>query len=167
MAISADLVKQLREETGAGVMDCKRALEDAGGSFEKAKGLLREKGLSDVAKRSGREARQGMIESYVHSGGRIGVLVEVNCETDFVANTDEFRGLAREIAIQVAALNPLGVSEQEMPTDGSRGPDDVPLLRQAYVRDASRTIEDLVRETAAKTGENIVVRRFARFELGA
>jgi elongation factor Ts len=167
VAISADLVKQLRDETGAGVMDCKRALEDSGGNFESAKGLLREKGLAAVEKRSGREARQGVVETYVHGGGRIGVLVEVNCETDFVANTDEFRALAREIALQVAAMNPLGISEEDMPKDDSRGPEDLPLLAQPYVRDASRTIQELVRDTAAKTGENVVIRRFARFELGA
>jgi elongation factor Ts len=164
VAISADNVKALREKTGAGVMDCKRALVDADGDMEKATELLRERGLANVAKRAGREAGQGLVEAYVHHTGKIGVLVEVNCETDFVANTPEFRQLARDIAQQVAATNPTAVDTDE---SGDGRTDDVPLLKQEFIRDPSRTIADLVRETAAKTNENIVVRRFTRYELGA
>jgi elongation factor Ts len=161
--ISADLVKALREKTGAGVMDCKRALTDADGDMEKATALLRERGLAGVAKRAGREAGQGLIEAYVHHGDRIGVLVEVNCETDFVAHTPEFRQLAHDIAMQIAATNPQLIDEAESPSTE----DGVPLLKQEFIRNPGQTIADLVRETAAKTGENIVVRRFARYELGA
>ena len=163
MDISADAVKTLREKTGAGVMDCKRALVDAGGDMEKASGLLRERGLASVAKRAGREASQGLIEAYVHHNGRIGVIVELNCETDFVANTPEFRQLAHDIAQQVAFTNPKRVEE----ADGAEQGEDIPLLKQEFIRDQSHTIADLVRETAAKTGENVVVRRFVRYELGA
>ena len=163
MEISADTVKALREKTGAGVMDCKRALVDAGGDTEKATALLRERGLASVAKRAGREASQGLVESYIHHGGSIGVLVEVNCETDFVAHTPEFRQLAHDIAMQVAATNPASIEDEE----GGEAADGVPLLKQEFIRDPSHTIADLVRETAAKTGENIVIRRFTRYELGS
>lgn len=144
-------------------MDCKRALADADGDFERAVALLREKGLAQVAKRSGREASEGIIESYIHGGGKIGVLVEVNCETDFVARTEDFRQLAHDIAMQIAAMNPSSVSREE-PGTNSEG---TPLLEQPFIREPSRTIEDLIRDVAAKTGENIVVRRFTRFELGS
>ncbi len=163
MAITAEQVRDLREKTGAGVMDCKRALADADGDFERAVALLREKGLAQVAKRSGREASEGIIESYIHGGGKIGVLVEVNCETDFVARTEDFRQLAHDIAMQIAAMNPSSVSREE-PGTNSEG---TPLLEQPFIREPSRTIEDLIRDVAAKTGENIVVRRFTRFELGS
>ena len=163
MEISADSVKTLREKTGAGVMDCKRALVDAEGDMDRASTLLRERGLASAAKRAGREASQGLIEAYIHHGGSIGVLVEVNCETDFVAHTPEFRELAHDIALQIAATNPASVDE---PEEGDSA-DGVPLLKQEFIRDPSHTIADLVRETAAKTGENIVVRRFSRYELGS
>ncbi len=163
MAITAEQVRDLREKTGAGVMDCKRALADADGDFERAVALLREKGLAQVAKRSGREASEGIIESYIHGGGKIGVLVEVNCETDFVARTEDFRQLAHDIAMQIAAMNPSSVSREE-PGTNSEG---TPLLEQPFIREPIRTIEDLIRDVAAKTGENIVVRRFTRFELGS
>jgi elongation factor Ts len=159
--ISAQAVKELREKTGAGVMECKRALQDAGGNMEKAIELLREKGMTKHAKLAGREARQGLIESYIHTGGRIGALVEVNCETDFVARTPEFRTLAREIAMQVASMNPSSVGA----VDGTDGGDDV-LLNQEYIRDARKTIRDLIKETIGKVGENIQVSRFQRFEVG-
>lgn len=164
MEISADHVKALREKTGAGVMDCKRALVDAHGDMERASALLRERGLASVAKRAGREASQGLVEAYVHHNGRIGVLLEINCETDFVANTPEFRQLAHVIAQQIAFTNPNSVDEVEGETseDGQ-----VPLLKQESIQSSGQTIADLVRETAAKTGENVVVRRFTRFELGA
>ena len=161
MAISADRVKELREKSGAGVMDCKRALQEADGNLDRAMELLREQGLAQVAKRAGREAMQGVVESYIHGGGRIGVLVEVNCETDFVARTPDFRDLAHDIAMQIAAQNPSSIDGE------SDDPMALPLLKQPFIKDPGRTIADLVRDTAAKTGENIVVRRFARFELGS
>jgi len=164
VAISADHVKALRDKTGAGVMDCKRALVDAEGDIERATTLLRERGLASVAKRAGREAGQGLIEAYVHHNSRIGVLVEINCETDFVANTPEFRQLAHVIAQQIAFTNPRSVDE----VDGQPSEDgEVPLLKQESIQNSGQTIADLVRETAAKTGENIIVRRFTRYELGA
>ena len=156
-------VQRLRQETGAGVVDCKRALDETRGDFEKAKALLKERGLARVQRKADREAKEGVVEAYIHAGGRIGALVEVNCETDFVARTDDFRALAREIAMQVAAMNPGRVSAGEPWADGQS---DVPLLEQAYIRDPSKTIRDLVHEGIVKLGENIVVRRFARFELG-
>ena len=159
MPTTTEQIKELRELTGAGVMECKRAL-DEGGSLEGAQKLLKEWGLATAEKKAGREASQGLIESYVH-GGRIGALVEVNCETDFVARTDDFKTLAREIAMQVASMNPRRISSQEPSEDG-----DVPLLEQPYIRDAGKTIQDLINETIARLRENIVVRRIARFELG-
>ncbi len=161
MDISAQAVKELREKTGAGVMECKRALQDAGGNQEKSVEILREKGMTKHAKLAGREARQGLIESYIHTGGRIGALVEVNCETDFVARTEEFRVLAREIAMQVASMNPASLGAM----DSEEGGDDV-LLNQEYIRDARKTIRDLIKETIGKVGENIMVSRFQRFEVG-
>ena len=162
MPATTEQIKELRERTGAGIMDCKRAIDEAG-SMEGAEKLIKEWGLAGVSKKAGREANQGLVESYIHSGGRIGALVEVNCETDFVARTDDFRSLVREIAMQVAAMNPSRVSADQPSSDGQT---DVPLLEQAYIRDPSRTIRDLVHEGIAKLGENIVVRRFARFQLG-
>jgi elongation factor Ts len=162
MPASTEQIKELRERTGAGIMDCKRAIDEAG-SMEGAEKLIKEWGLAGVSKKAGREANQGLVESYIHAGGRIGALVEVNCETDFVARTEDFRALVREIAMQVAAMNPSRVSADQPSSDGQS---DVPLLEQAYIRDPSRTIRDLVHEGIAKLGENIVVRRFARFELG-
>jgi elongation factor Ts len=167
--ISADRVKQLRERSGAGVMDCKRALVESGGDLERALEILREHGLAQVAKRAGREASQGVVEAYVHGGGRIGVLVEVNCETDFVARTPDFRELAHDLALQIAATNPPAVDADESvaPFATADVPlDQVPLLLQPSIKNSSRTIAEIVRDTAAKTGENIVVRRFTRFELG-
>ena len=162
MDISAQAVKELRETTGAGVMECKRALQESGGNMEKAVEILRERGMTKHAKLAGREVRQGLIESYIHTGGRIGALVEVNCETDFVARTPEFRTLAREIAMQVASMNPTEVGT----LDGTEGGDDV-LLNQEYIRDARKTIRDLIKETIGKVGENIQVSRVQRFEVGA
>ncbi|MEO8287443.1 MAG: translation elongation factor Ts [Chloroflexota bacterium] len=162
MDISAAAVKELREKTGAGIMDCKRALTEAGGSMEKAEQALKQKGLTKHMKVAGREARQGVIESYIHTGGRIGALVEVNCETDFVARTEEFRTLAREIAMQVASMNPQTVGTLE----GGEGEGDDALLSQEYIRDSRRAIRDLIKETIAKVGENVVVSRFVRFEVG-
>ncbi len=165
MKVSAQDVKALREMTGAGMMECKRALEEAGGDLERAKEILRERGMALAEKRAGRETAQGLVYAYVHHDGRVGALVEVNCETDFVARTDEFRALVQAVALQVAAMGPKYVSEEDMPP-GEGDPKELCLLSQPYIRDESRTIGDLVREVVAKTGENIRVRRFARFELG-
>ncbi len=159
MDISADTVKELRAKTGAGIMDCKRALQDSDGDMDKATELLRQRGLASSSKVAGREAKQGLIESYIHTGGRIGALVEVNCETDFVARTNEFRTLAREIAMQVASMNPTTVGSME--EDDGEG-----LLSQEYIRDSRKTIRDLIKETIAQVRENIQVSRFMRFEVG-
>jgi elongation factor Ts len=146
-----DDVQRLRSETGAGVMDCKRALDETDGEFERAKALIKERGLAKAQKKQDREAKEGVIESYIHSGNRIGALVELSSETDFVARNQEFKDLAREIAMQVAAMDPRSVEE---------------LYAQAYIRDASKTVGELVTTLAASTGENVRVRRFKRFQLG-
>ena len=167
MAITTEQIKALREETGAGVMDAKRALEDANGDAAKAKAILREKGIAAAAKRAERETSNGVVESYIHGGGRVGVIVEVNCETDFVANTEEFRTLARNIAMQIAAMNPQVVSADDPERANHEGSDEeVVLMAQPFIRDGSRTIATLVQDAIAKTGENVRVRRFVRFELG-
>ena len=166
MEVSAAEVKELREKTGAGVMDCKRALTEAGGDMAKAEELLRQRGLSVAEKKSHRATEQGLVECYIHAGGRIGAMVEVDCETDFVARTPDFKTLARDLAMQVAATGPLSVSEDDLPAGAEGTPEELCLLRQAYIRDAGRTVQDIVNDVIAKTGENIRVRRFARFELG-
>ena len=184
MAIPADQVKRLREITGAGMMDCKRALEETGGDMEKALELLRVKGLADAKKRQSRVAREGVVDAYIHMKGRLGVLVEVNCETDFVANTAEFRALARDLAMQVAATDPRWISRDDVPDDVTAGErkvyeeqareqgkleafyKDSCLLDQPFIKDDTRTVGDLVSETSAKVGEKVEVRRFARFKLG-
>ncbi|HQW51085.1 MAG TPA: elongation factor Ts [Tepidiformaceae bacterium] len=167
MAITTEMIKALREETGAGVMDAKRALEAAGGDAAKARTILREQGILAAAKRAERETSNGVVESYIHAGGRIGVLVEVNCETDFVANTEDFRQLARNIAMQVAAMSPQVVSAEDPERAGIEGSDEeVCLMSQPFIRDSGRTISALVQDVIAKTGENVRVRRFVRYELG-
>lgn len=153
-------IRELRERTGAGIMDCKRALDEAGEDQSRAEQLLKEWGLASAAKKAGRAAGQGLVESYLHAGGRVGALVEVNCETDFVARTDDFRTLAHDIAMQVAAMNPARVARE------GEAPDPEALLDQAFIKDSSKTIQDLITESIARMRENIVVRRFARFELG-
>ena len=166
-AVTTEMIKALREETGAGVMDAKRALEASEGDVSKAKALLREQGIAAAAKRSERETSNGVVEAYIHAGGRIGVLVEVNCETDFVANTEDFRTLARNVAMQIAAMNPMVVSPEDPNRGEHEGPDEeVCLMNQPFIRDSSRTIAGLVQDAVAKTGENIRIRRFTRFELG-
>ncbi|NPA26569.1 MAG: translation elongation factor Ts [Chloroflexi bacterium] len=194
MGVPVELIKKLRAATGAGILDCRKALEEAGGDFDKAVEILRKKGLAKAAKKAGREAREGVIETYVHGGGRIGVMVEVNCETDFVARTPEFRELAHEIALQIAAMAPKYVRDEDIPeevlereraiarerakgkpehvveriVDGmlEKFKNEVVLLRQPYIRDESKTVGQLIQEAIAKIGENIVVRRFVRWELG-
>lgn len=167
MAVTNEMVKQLREATGAGVMDCKRALEEADGDLEKAMVILREKGIAAAAKRAERETNQGVVQSYIHAGGRIGVLVEVNCETDFVAKTDEFTSLARDIAMQIAAMNPLVVSVDDRKPEMEGRDEEIVLLSQPFIKDSGKTIGDMVKDAIAKTGENVRVSRFVRFELGA
>ena len=167
MAVSTEDVKKLRDETGAGVMDAKRALDETGGNFDQAKALLRERGVAAAAKRAERATGQGVVEAYIHGQGRIGVIVEVQCETDFVARTDAFRQLARDIAMQVAAMKPLALTPEEVPAEHSGSAEEHALLTQAFIKDGSRTIQQLVQDVVATTGENVRVARFARFELGA
>jgi elongation factor Ts len=194
MDVSANLVKELREKTGAGVMDCKKALAEAKGDLEKAIVWLREKGIAQAAKRSGRVASEGSIGAYIHAGGKLGVHIEVNCESDFVAKTPEFQTLVKELAMQVAAANPRCVNREDLPagvieqerqiyTSQSAGKPaqvvakivegklekfcrEVCLLEQSWVRDPNRTISDLIGEYVGKLGEKIDVRRFERFQLG-
>jgi elongation factor Ts len=164
---SAEDVKRLRELTSAGVMDCKRALDEAGGDIDKAVQILREKGIASAAKRAERETGQGLVESYIHAGGRIGVLVEINCETDFVARTEEFKKLAHAVAMQIAGIpTTLAITEEELPEDAEGTVEETVLLKQPSILDGSRTIEQMVQEAIAQTGENIRIRRFARYELG-
>jgi elongation factor Ts len=196
MGISADLVKQLRETTGAGILDCRKTLEQTGGDMEKAVAILREKGLAAAAKRADRVTKDGVIELYSHGNGRVGVMVEINCETDFVARTEEFRHFAHEIALQIAANAPkyldipsipekvleeektqaAGKAKAEGKPDGviekivegrmAKFYQDACLLQQPYIRDEAITVGDLFKQIIASTRENVVIRRFARWELG-
>jgi len=196
MQITADQVKQLREMTGVGMMECKKALAEAGGDVEKAIDVLRKSGIAKAEKRSDRGASEGLVESYIHPGNRVGVLIEVNCETDFVARTPEFGALVRDLAMQIAAAGAEYVRREEVPVErvtrernifagqleGQNKPanilekivdgkldkffSEVCLLEQTYIKDDKKTVGDLVREAASRTGENIVVRRFSRFRLG-
>ncbi len=177
MVVTADQVKQLRQQSGAGIMECKRALEQVQGDFAKAADLLKQQGLAKAEKKSGREASQGLVEPYIHGGGRIGAIVEVNCETDFVARTPDFHQLAHDLAMQVAATSPEFVSAEDVPEGtwadlerehGSRekAAEAVVLLDQPFIKDPKFTVRELVRDSIAKLGENIVIRRFARFEVG-
>lgn len=193
--ITAEMVRTLRDRTSAGMMDCKRALEETGGDLEKAVLLLRERGLAAAAKKAGRDAREGLVSSYIHTGGRVGVLIEVNCETDFVARNDQFQELVRALAVQVAGLNPRWVDIDQIPPEelearkaelaadpaaASKPPEirekivdgqlkkwfkEVVLLEQPY-RDEERSVRELVNEAIANIGENIQVRRFVRYALG-
>jgi elongation factor Ts len=196
MAISAERVKELREKTGAGMMDCKRALAEVGGDLERAIDYLRQKGLSDAAKRTDRTASEGVIGSYIHPGGKIGVLVEVNCESDFVARTEEFQTLVKDLAMHVAASNPLYLRREDVPEEviarekniyevqakeGGKPEkiverivqgklekffQEICLLEQPFVKDPDLSVSQLVSGVLAKLGENIVVRRFQRYQLG-
>ena len=166
MTTNTELIKQLRSRTSAGVMDCKRALDKSNGDLDEAEKVLKEQGIASAAKKSNRDTDQGVIETYIHSGGRIAAMVEVNCETDFVARTDEFSSLAHDIAMQVAAMDPVAVSSED-PVDGEQSiPEDSCLLQQTFIKDPSKSIQDLINETVGKLGENIRVRRFQRFSLG-
>ena len=193
--ITADQVKELRERTGAGFMDCKKALTEADGDLDKATAILRDRGLAAAAKKAGREAREGLVSSYIHTGGRVGVLIEVNCETDFVARTDEFQKLVRDLAVQVAGLAPLYVDQERIPAEAleakraelladestQKKPENIrPQIVEGQLkkwysqvclydqpfRDEERTVGDLVTEKIATIGENIRVRRFVRYALG-
>jgi elongation factor Ts len=166
LQITVGMVKELRARTGAGIMDAKKALEDARGDMKKAEDILAQKGLATAAKKAGRETSQGLVEAYIHSGNRVGALVELNCETDFVARTQEFRALARNLAMQIAAMSPAFVDKESLPADTGEVTEDKLLLDQAYIRDPGKTVRDVISEVIAKTGENIRVRRFSRFALG-
>ncbi|MBI4318504.1 MAG: translation elongation factor Ts [Chloroflexi bacterium] len=165
--ISASAVKDLRDKTGAGVMECKRALVEANGDVAVAMEILRRQGLAKAEKKAERAATQGVIDAYIHAGGRIGVLIEVNCETDFVARNDEFRALAHDLAMQVAATAPRYVTPEDVPAGETEEKSEVCLLLQPFIKDPGRSIQDLIKDKIAKFGENIRVRRFVRYELGA
>jgi elongation factor Ts len=177
MAITTDMIKSLREKTGAGIMDAKRALEETEGNIEKAMDHLRQQGLAKAGKKSARSANEGVINTYIHGQGRIGAMVEVNCETDFVARTDDFKALAYDISMQIAAMSPRYVSVDQIAEadyaelerefgDREAAVKAVVLNEQAFIKDPKKSMGDLVKEGISKLGENIVVRRFARFELG-
>ena len=166
MNISAQAVKDLRDQCGAGVMDCRNALLVSEGDAEKALQVLKNKGFLKARKKAGRTTNQGLIEAYIHIGGRVGTLVEVNCETDFVARTDEFKELAHCLAMQITAMSPQFISEEEIPEGSGVEPQTACLLLQPYIKDPTKTVQDIIVETIAKVGENIKVSRFIKFELG-
>jgi len=166
LKISLELVKEVREQSGAGIMQCRNALVEAKGNREKALEFLKEQGLLKAKEKAERTAAEGLIEAYIHTGGRVGAMVEVNCETDFVARTDEFKQLAHQLAMQVAAMDPKFVSEEEVPEGADIEPQSACLLLQPYIKDPEMSIQDIITETIARVGENIKVSRFARFELG-
>lgn len=196
MAITSQMVKQLRDRTHAGMMDCKRALEETNGDVEKAVDYLREKGLADAAKKAGRIAAEGLVDSYIHGDGRIGVMIEVNCESDFVAKTDEFKGLVKDLAMQIAAMRADYVSREDVPKEAidrereiiknqalnegrpehvidriidgriDKFYEQICLLEQPFMKDSDKTVTELINEKIASLGENIQVRRFIRFERG-
>jgi elongation factor Ts len=194
--ITSQMVKELRDKTNAGMMDCKKALTDTAGDMEKAIDLLRQKGLAVAAKRAGRETKEGVVESYIHAGGKLGVMVEVGCETDFVAKTDDFKAFAKAVAMHIAALSPVAICREEVPADILQREKDiyvnqalesgkpqqivekmvggkiekylaeVCLLEQKYVKNPDLTVQDLLNELVAKMGENISIKKFARFQIG-
>ena len=196
MEIAADLVKELRVKTGAGIMDCKEALKVSNGNFDKAVDFLREKGLSAATKKSSRATKDGLITSYIHMGGKVGVMIEVNCETDFVAKTENFKNLTRDLAMHIAAMNPLYVKPEDVPeavlqrekdiyrkqviaegkpekiadkiVEGKLKKffEEVCLMKQKFIKDTNMTVEDLIKASIAATGENILVKRFVRYQLG-
>lgn len=166
MELSVATIKELRERTGAGIMDCKRALEETSGDLAKAEELLSQQGIASAVKKASRSTEEGIVESYIHSGGRIGVLLEVNCETDFVARTDDFKELAHDIAMQVAAMAPSYVNVEEVPEGEDAESAETVLMHQPFIKDPSKSVQDLVNEGIGKLGENIRVRRFTRFSLG-
>ena len=167
--MSLDAIKELRELTNCGIIDCKKALEQAGGDLKKAKELLREKGLQMALKKASRAASEGRVEAYIHNGSKIGVIVEVNCETDFVARNEAFMQFTKDLAMHIAAMAPKYIKKEEVPADVIAGGADTAalcLLEQPFVKDASKTIQDLLNELIAKIGENIVIGRFTRYKIG-
>ncbi|MBM9535878.1 translation elongation factor Ts [Desulfobulbus alkaliphilus] len=196
MNITSQMVKELRDKTNAGMMDCKKALAETAGDMEKAVDFLRQKGLAVAAKRAGRETREGVVESYIHAGGKLGVMVEVGCETDFVAKTDDFKAFAKAVAMHIAAMNPVAVSREEVPAEILQREKDIYvnqalesgkpqqivekmvggkiekylseicLLEQKYVKNPDLSVQDLLNELVAKMGENISIKKFARFQIG-
>ena len=166
MEISTTSIKELRDKTGAGIMDCRKALLETEGNLDKATEFLKEQAIYMVQKKAGREVKEGVVDAYIHTGGRVGAMVELNCETDFVARNEEFKELAHNIAMQIAAQDPQFICEEDIPEETECEPGVDCLLSQPYIRDTSVTINDVITETIAKFGENIKVSRFARFELG-
>jgi len=166
LEITTQMIKELREQSGAGIMECRTTLVGTQGDREKALAILREKGLLKAQKKAERTTGQGLVEAYIHTAGRIGAMVELNCETDFVARTDEFKELAHCLAMQVAAMAPKYVSEEQIPEGVDIEPNEACLLLQPYIKDPTRTVKDIIVENIAKVGENIRVRRFNRYELG-
>lgn len=172
--MSVDLIKQLRDETSCGVIDCKKALEESNGDLAKAKDLLRKRGLEMAAKKGDRAANEGRVEAYIHAGSKIGVIVEMNCETDFVAKNEDFCQFSRDLAMHIAALAPEYVTEEDVPEDVLSIQEDSKvylkercLVNQAFIKDSSKSIQDILNELVAKIGENIRIRRFVRFQVGA
>ncbi len=166
MKIPLDSVKELREQSGAGIMQCRNALTEAQGDMEKAHQILKEQGLLKAKEKEERATTQGLVEAYIHTGGRVGAMVELNCETDFVARTDEFKELAHQLAMQVAAMSPRFIAEEDFSEGNDLEPQTACLLLQPYIKDPDKSIQEIITETIAKVGENIKVSRFARFELG-
>ncbi len=166
MAVTVEQIRDLRNQTGAGVMDCKQALDASDGDLEKAVESLRAKGFAQAARRSDRITNQGLVEAYVHTGGRVAAMVELGCETDFVARTPEFKDLAHDIAMQVAAMAPAYLDEDDIEEGDERPPAQVSLLRQPFIKDNSSSVAEVVQELAAKMGENVKVLRFSRLALG-
>ncbi len=166
MKVTTAMVKELRDRTGAGIMDTKRALEATDGVMEEAEKALAEKGLATALKKGARETSEGVIQSYIHTGNRIGAMVELNCETDFVARTPEFTGLARDLAMQVAAMSPVHINRDMVPEDAGDVPAEEILTEQQYIKDPGKTVSELVTEMIARVGENVRIQRISRFELG-
>jgi elongation factor Ts len=166
LKITADRVKELRDQSGAGIMQCRTALIESDGDIERALEILKKLSLVKAAKKAERPAVEGLIEAYIHTGGRVGAMVELNCETDFVARTDEFKKLAHHLAMQVAAMSPQFITEEEYKPETEDEPQTACLLLQADIKEPDKTVKEIITETIAKTGENIKVSRFARFELG-
>ncbi|MAH39358.1 MAG: elongation factor Ts [Dehalococcoidales bacterium] len=167
MEIPTDQIKELRAQCGAGIMECRNSLLEAKGNMEKALKILKEKGQLKAAKKADRTTSQGLIEAYIHIGGHIGAMIELNCESDFVARTSEFKELAHNLAMQVAAMCPQYISKEEIPEGDEKEVETACLLLQPYIRDPNRTVQDVIVETITKVGENIKVSRFGRFELGS
>ena len=166
MAVDVKLVRDLRDQTGAGIMDCKEALEKSDGDMEKAILALRDKGVASATKRVGKDTNEGIIETYLHTGGRVGAMVELGCETDFVARTEEFQKLAHDICMQIAAMGPVYVDESEIEEGDDRPPAQIALMLQPYIKNSSSSVGEMVRELAGKVGENVRVVRFTRLAVG-